>query len=77
MTACFKLMKALQPNTKHPDSSLCEPCVYFSRNLDPANLGPDAAGMKNQNDCGLGFTPGDAGCTEMRTNNCSARKGKS
>jgi len=24
--------------------------------------------------CGLGFRPGDGGCTEMRTDNCSAKK---
>ncbi len=70
MTACFKLMKALQPNEQQP-KALCEPCVYFSRNLDStysSSHGP------SQHSCGLDFTPGDEKCNEMRTNNCSAGK---
>jgi len=75
LTACFKLMKALRPNEQHPTrTSRCEPCVYFSKNLDKAEY-PEL--MEKQDHCGLGFLPGDSGCTEMRTDNCSARKYKS
>ncbi len=74
MTTCFKLMKALQPKImQQPEHSICEPCVYFSRNLDltvvqsvAASVQPDA--------CGLGFIPRDDGCNEMRTSNCSMKK---
>ena len=70
-------MRALQPGTQQPvNSSFCEPCVYFSRNLDPVKLESDVSSVR-QDACGLDFLPGDGGCSEMRTNNCSARKGKS
>ncbi len=52
---------------------LCTSCVYFSKNLDNNDY---PVLMKRQDDCGLGFLPGDAGCTEMRTDNCSMRKQK-
>jgi hypothetical protein len=66
-------MKALQPD-RQPDRSLCEPCVYFSGNLDPSYSfvnGP------LQHFCGLDFIPGDDKCVEMRTNDCSAKKNSS
>jgi hypothetical protein len=65
-------MKALQPNEQHPTgTSLCELCVYFSKNLDKAEY-PDL--MEKQDHCGLGFLPDDPDCREMRTDNCSTRK---
>ncbi len=74
MTACFKLMKALHSKEPHPTkASLCEPCVYFSKNLDKNQL---PALADSTNGCGLGFIPGDNGCIEMRTDNCSTRKSK-
>jgi len=51
----------------------CSPCVYFSSNLDPREY-PVITEQKAC--CGLGFLPGDAGCTEMRTDNCGVRKAK-
>jgi len=57
----------MRPNGGH----LCSPCVYFSRNLDPT-VYPVLAEQKES--CGLGFLPGDAGCTEMRTDSCRIRK---
>jgi hypothetical protein len=63
-------MRALQPKEQRPaDTSLCEPCVYFSKNLDKAEYL-----MEEQDLCGLGFLRGDSGCIEMRTDNCSTRK---
>lgn len=64
-------MRALQPNN-HQDrvSSLCLPCVYYSKNLDPS-LVPSSE--KEQDFCGLDYTPGDEGCSEMRTSNCGMR----
>ena len=38
MTACFKLMKALQPDKQPGSSSFCEQCVYFSGNLDSSHF---------------------------------------
>ncbi|HUI67811.1 MAG TPA: hypothetical protein VL087_06345 [Nitrospirota bacterium] len=74
MTACFKLMKALQPKImQQPEHSICEPCVYFSRNLDLTTL-QSIAPSAQPDACGLGFIPGDDGCNEMRTSNCSTRK---
>ena len=74
MTACFKLLKALQPKTvQQPEHSICEPCVYFSRNLDFTELELGAS-PAHTDACGLGFIPGDDGCNEMRTSNCSVRK---
>jgi len=73
LTACFKLMRALQPKEEHPaGTSLCNPCVYFSKNLDPMKLQSDEP--VRHDGCGLGFLSGDEGCNEMRTNNCSAGK---
>lgn len=71
MTACFKLMQALQPQQSSAHTSLCEPCVYFSKNLDKNEY---SVLMEKNNLCGLGFLPGDNSCTEMRTDNCSTRK---
>ena len=67
-------MRTLQPEN-HQDrvTSLCAPCVYFSKNLDPSFLSPS----ENARDlCGLGYIPGDESCKEMRTNNCGMRKNK-
>ena len=71
MTACFKLLKALQPDIRPGSSPICEQCVYFSGNLDPSHF---SSNRSSQPSCGLDFTPGDEMCNEMRTNNCSARK---
>lgn len=67
-------MRALQPNNHQVRvASLCVPCVYYSKNLDPS-LVPS---LENELDsCGLGFSPGDDSCAEMRTNNCRMRKKK-
>jgi hypothetical protein len=72
LTACFKLMKTLQPGKKQQTGFPCEPCVYFSRNLDPSYAA--STGGHSNYSCGLDFNPGDDKCIEMRTNNCSARK---
>jgi len=53
---------------------LCSPCVYFSGNLDQGTY-PELA--DGPHPCGLGYRPGDVGCSDMRTNNCSARNSKS
>ncbi len=72
MTACFKLMKVLNSKEPHPQrASLCEPCVYFSKNIDKNEYRVPTGKI---DECGLGFIPGDRGCTEMRTDNCSTRK---
>ena len=73
MTACFKLMRALQQPSRIDPRALCAACVYFSKNLDTAEY---PLLMKSADHCGLGFLPNDAGCREMRTNNCSTRKSK-
>jgi len=65
--------------TLHPDGhqdrvdSLCAPCVYYSKNLDPSVV---LSSDDTQVPCGLGFSPGDEGCAEMRTNNCGMRRKK-
>jgi len=69
MTTCFKLMKALQTHS----NSFCAQCVYFNGNLDSSY---STSNEPSQHSCGLEFIPGDDKCTEMRMNNCSARKGK-
>ena len=71
MTACFKLMRTLQQHTRLDPDTLCAPCVYFSKNLD-AEAYPVLRERPER--CGLGFRPGDKGCAEMRTDNCSVRK---
>ena len=73
MTACFKLMRTLQQRSRLDPETFCAPCVYFSRNLDRTEY---PVLMERPELCGLGFRPGDSGCTEMRTDNCSTRKGK-
>jgi len=66
-------MRTLQEQSRlHPDT-LCAPCVYFSRNLDAVEY---PVLMQSADRCGLGFLPGDNGCTEMRTDNCSAKKNR-
>ncbi len=71
MTGCFKIVQALQQQSRLSPDVLCSPCVYFSKNLDSAEY---PVLMETAERCGLGFLPGDDGCTEMRTDNCSARK---
>ncbi len=72
MTGCFKLARVLQSGSRFRDQSFCQPCVYFSRNLDTAQY--TVLLTPTDHRCGLGFLPGDDSCTEMRTDNCSARK---
>jgi hypothetical protein len=64
-------MRAVDSYARANGERHCSPCVYFSGNLDPAEL-PVVGESKER--CGLGFLPGDTGCIEMRTDNCSARK---
>jgi len=68
-------MKALQPH-KHQqtDDPLCSICVYHTRNLDRALYDGTGTGDLPENGCSLDFIPGDSGCGEMRTGNCSIRK---
>ena len=74
MTACFKLVKALQQQAGNNRKQHCSPCVYFSKNLDKA-ASPIPREVAER--CGLEFLPGDANCVDMRTDNCSSRRGKS
>jgi len=71
VTACFKLMRTLRKASRLDPDALCAPCVYYSKNLDATEY---PVLMEQGDRCGLGFLPGDAGCTEMRTDNCSIRK---
>jgi hypothetical protein len=56
------------------DESLCNTCVYHSMNLDRSLYDGKSAGDSPENGCALDFSPGDKGCNEMRTSNCSVRK---
>lgn len=71
MTACFKMMKALHHYPSPKPDTFCTSCVYHGNNLDMVEYPVlrEAAGL-----CGLGFIPGDDGCLDMRTDNCSMRK---
>ncbi len=71
MTACYKLLKTLHQQLRLNPDVHCTPCVYFSKNLVKTEY---PALMEKLDHCGLGFFPGDGCCTEMRTDNCSARK---
>ncbi len=71
MTACFKLMRLMDSAKRMHGEQHCSPCVYFSRNLDATEY---PVLMASKELCGLGFLPGDVGCAEMRTDNCSVRK---
>jgi len=64
-------MRALQQQSHPNPDPRCISCVYFSNNLDQVEF---PALTKNDERCGLAFLPGDDNCTEMRTDNCSARK---
>jgi hypothetical protein len=64
-------MRALQSPFRLKDDTHCDPCVYCSTNLDGTEY---PVLMNRERQCGLGFIPGDSGCTDMRTDNCSARK---
>ncbi len=73
MTGCFKIVRALQQQSRPNPAVFCSTCVYFSKNLDSTEY---PVLMEAEERCGLGFLPGDDGCGEMRTDNCSARKTK-
>ena len=62
-------MKTLRPEQQ--SGSLCDPCVYFTGNLDPSY---SSTSMPSQHSCGLDFTRGDDKCNEMRTTNSSTKK---
>ncbi len=74
MTACIKITRTLrqQRSRSGPDGH-CTSCVYFSKNLDTTEY---PVLVEKSDHCGLGFLPGDSGCAEMRTDNCSARKAR-
>ena len=77
MTACFKPMNALHPHKQQQtDDSLCNTCVYHPMNLDRSLYDDKGAGDSPENGCSLDFIPGDKGCNEMRTSNCSIRKSR-
>ncbi len=76
MSACFKLMKTLQPKQRQYDGSLCDTCVYHSMNLDRSLYDGAGVGELPADGCSLDFVPGDSRCEEMRTSNCSMRKAK-
>jgi hypothetical protein len=67
MTACFKLMRTVGTAAEQ----LCASCVYFGRNLDSREY---PMLLQERDRCGLGFLPGDRGCSEMRSDNCSVRR---
>ncbi len=72
MTACFKIMRAIQQQQPRPNPDVyCQSCVYFSKNLDETEY---PALTEKPDACGLEFLPGDDGCTGMRTDNCSVRR---
>jgi hypothetical protein len=68
-------MKALHPhNRQQAGDPLCDTCVYHSLNLDRSLYDGKRTGELPENGCALDFIPGDKGCNEMRTGNCSIRK---
>jgi hypothetical protein len=70
-------MKTLHPHKQQKtDDSFCTTCVYHSMNLDRSLYEGKGASELRQDGCSLDFIPGDKGCNEMRTSNCSARKNK-
>jgi len=69
-------MKALHPHKQQTGDPLCDTCVYHSLNLDRSLYDGQRTGNLSENGCSLDFIPGDKGCNEMRTSNCSARKGE-
>ncbi len=64
-------MRTFETASRMHAEQLCTSCVYFSKNLDPTEY---SVLMESKKCCGIGFLPGDSGCTEMRTDNSSARK---
>lgn len=68
MPSCGNSLRCVSGRTT---VSLCDACVYFSRNLDHAAY---PVPMDGPEQCGIGFRPGDAGCAEMRSDNCSMRR---
>jgi len=68
-------MKTLHPLTaQQTGDPHCDTCVYHSMNLDCSLYQDKGAGDPPENGCSLDFIPGDKGCNEMRTSNCSIRK---
>jgi hypothetical protein len=77
LTACFKLMKTLQPDQRRrTKDALCDTCVYHSMNLDRTLYDGKGIGDLPEESCALEFVPGDDCCDEMRTSNCSIRKSR-
>jgi hypothetical protein len=64
-------MRTLRQHSRLETDTLCASCVYFSKNLDATEY---PVLMEQEDRCGLGFLPGDSGCIEMRSENCSLRK---
>lgn len=64
-------MKALHHYSPPKPDTICGSCVYYVNNLDTVEYPglSEAAGP-----CGLGFIPGDDGCADMCTDNCSMRR---
>lgn len=71
MTACFKLLRVLRQRSRPDPESLCASCVYFGMNLDALEY---PVPPEQEISCGLGYQPGEDGCSSMRTDNCSARR---
>ncbi len=68
-------MKTLQPHQQQQtDNSFCTICVYHSMNLDHSLYNGKGLADLPDDGCSLDFVPGDEGCSEMRTSNCSVRK---
>jgi len=77
LTACFKIVKALQPHQqRQTGNSFCTTCVYHSRNLDHSLYSAKGLGDLPDDGCSLDFIPGNEGCNEMKTSNCSVRKSR-
>ncbi len=54
-------------NSPRLREDICSGCVYASEQIDPEEFASEGA-------CGLGCTPGDELCVEMRTRDCSLRR---
>ena len=64
-------MKALHHYSLPKPDIICDSCVYYVNNLDLVKY---PALSKTAGLCGLGFIPGDDGCVDMHTDNCSMRR---
>lgn len=70
-------MKTLHPRKQQQfDDPQCNTCVYHSLNLDRSLYEDRGTGDSPEDGCSLDFIPGDKGCNEMRTSNCSIRKSR-